>query len=418
MKMRRIISLILVLSALFTLSACNTNKGEDSLNAGGSGIEGGSGETNPERILFSKEVNIKKGVSADIDFVGYENNVRSLCIFLNGVETGRIDVTEVSESVYKSREGALSSDKEFMYKGVDANFDGFNDFMIESRNDAERGVSYFLFLWDDEAETFVFSACLDSPLFDEANSRIYTTSFDKNLENVGVYSVAGGKITLENSFTVGEAVEFTKDISDYEQYMNPEDRDGYLILVNKTNLIDSTYEPDDLRDLADTRSDRSARQMRYTAAMALEAMYIEMRAAGYTDVSVTSAYRPYSEQNYLYNLYTEQEMAAHGYSLDEAHKVVDTYSAAPGTSEHQTGLCCDMHNLPAADQAFAREEVYNWLTENAWKFGFILRFPEDKEDITTYEFEPWHYRFVGRYHAQKIHNFGLCLEEYLELIEE
>lgn len=73
-----------------------------------------------------------------------------------------------------------------------------------------------------------------------------------------------------------------------------------------------------------------------------------------------------------------------------------------------------MHNLPGADVSFANQEVYKWLRENAWKFGFILRFPEDKTEITGYSFEPWHYRFVGRYHAQKIHKGGLCLEEYLQ----
>ena len=73
-----------------------------------------------------------------------------------------------------------------------------------------------------------------------------------------------------------------------------------------------------------------------------------------------------------------------------------------------------MHNLPGADVSFANQEVYKWLRENAWKFGFILRFPEDKTEITGYSFEPWHYRFVGRYHAQKIHEGGLCLEEYLQ----
>ena len=57
--------------------------------------------------------------------------------------------------------------------------------------------------------------------------------------------------------------------------------------------------------------------------------------------------------------------------------------------------------------------VVTWLKDNAWKFGFILRFPADKTDITTIQFEPWHYRYVGRYHAQKIHASGLCLEEYV-----
>jgi D-alanyl-D-alanine carboxypeptidase len=202
--------------------------------------------------------------------------------------------------------------------------------------------------------------------------------------------------------------------------MNPADRDGYLILVNNSNTIDETYLPTDLTDLADTRKDgRNVQKMRLAAAKSLEALYIEMRAAGYKDVSVTSAYRSYSYQSSLFNTYTANEMKKNpSLTLAQAQAITATYSARPGTSEHQTGLCCDMHNLGAADVAFAKKEAYSWLKENAWKFGFILRFPEGKEDITGISFEPWHYRFVGRYHAKAIYDSGLCLEEYLNRTED
>lgn len=210
-------------------------------------------------------------------------------------------------------------------------------------------------------------------------------------------------------------VTFLTDLSAYEEYMNPADRNAYLILVNNDHTVDETHKPTDLTDLADTRKDgRNVQQMRLYAAKALEALYIEMRAAGYKDVSVTSAYRSYAYQTSLFNMYTANEMKADpSLTLAQAQAITATYSARPGTSEHQTGLCCDMHNLGAADVAFARKEAYTWLTENAWKFGFILRFPQGKEDITGISFEPWHYRYVGRYHAKAIHDAGLCLEEYL-----
>ena len=210
-------------------------------------------------------------------------------------------------------------------------------------------------------------------------------------------------------------VTFLSDLSAYEEYMNPEDRNGYLILVNNDNTIDETYLPEDLTDLVDTRKDgRNVQKMRLYAAKSLEALYIEMRAAGYKDVSVTSAYRSYTYQKSLFNTYTNNEMAKNpSLTLAQAQAITATYSARPGTSEHQTGLCCDMHNLGAADVAFARKAAYTWLKDNAWKFGFILRFPEGKEDITGISFEPWHYRYVGRYHAKAIYDSGLCLEEYL-----
>ncbi len=209
---------------------------------------------------------------------------------------------------------------------------------------------------------------------------------------------------------------FITDLSAYEEYMCPEDVDGFLILVNREHTVDGEYVPSNLVNIRASRSDRTERMVE-TAENALQALYIEMRAAGYTDVSVTSGYRTYERQEYLYNLYTEREMGA-GISREAAQKIVDTYSARAGTSEHQTGLCVDMHNLGSASQAFARQEVYGWLIENCYKFGFILRFPEGKEDITGYSFEPWHYRFVGRYHASEMHRLDMCLEEYLAHLEQ
>lgn len=210
---------------------------------------------------------------------------------------------------------------------------------------------------------------------------------------------------------------FKNDLSEYEQYMNPEDRDAYLILVNKTNTIDSESIPDLLVPIENTRKDRAKEQMVECAEKALEAMFLELYSAGYTDVSVTSGYRSYSKQVSLFNTYLQQEMSKNpSLSEAEAKEIVLTYSAFPGTSEHQTGLCCDMHNLSSADVSFANKPAYTWLIENCYNFGFILRFPEDKTEITGYSFEPWHYRFVGRYHATRMHELGMCLEEYTEYL--
>lgn len=210
-------------------------------------------------------------------------------------------------------------------------------------------------------------------------------------------------------------ITFISDLSSYEEFMDPVDRDGYLLIANKTTSLDESYMPDDLTDLADTRADgRAVQKLRNNAAKAFEAMFIEMRACGYTDVSITSGYRSYSYQASLFEEYTNKELANHpGWTREQAEEMAATYSARPGTSEHQTGLCCDMHNLSAADKAFANKPAYTWLCDNSWKFGIILRYPEDKTNITGYDFEPWHYRYVGRYHAYKIHESGLCLEEYV-----
>ncbi len=224
-------------------------------------------------------------------------------------------------------------------------------------------------------------------------------------------SVGANQLTGPASY----GITFISDLSSYEEYMDPVDRDGYLLIANKTTSLDESYIPDDLTELADTRADgRTVQKLRYNAAKAFEAMFIEMRACGYTDVSITSGYRSYTYQAELFENYTNKELANHpGWTREQAEEMAATYSARAGTSEHQTGLCCDMHNLSSADKAFANNPVYTWLCDNSWKFGIILRYPEDKTNITGYDFEPWHYRYVGRYHAYKIHESGLCLEEYI-----
>jgi len=222
---------------------------------------------------------------------------------------------------------------------------------------------------------------------------------------------------------VEQAPSFTADLSAYEEYMNPTDRDAYLTLVNATHPLASDFIPADLTDLVNTRGDgRAMQKMSLYAAKALEALFIEAKAenqltvnpkSGYP-LSVMSAYRSYAYQSSLFSHYTDNEMARNpALTREQAEAITVTYSNRPGTSEHQLGLCVDMHDLSGADVSFKNSTSYPWLSENAWKFGFILRYPEDKVSETAVSFEPWHYRYVGRYHAKKIHDAGLCLEEYI-----
>ncbi len=220
---------------------------------------------------------------------------------------------------------------------------------------------------------------------------------------------------------------FISDLSEYEMYMNPEGeaRDAYLLLVNTKNPLASDYVPDDLVDVKSTRAGKNTQKLRLYAAKSLEALMIEAKTAGmvksnppsgYYTLSVVSGYRSYSYQSSLFNTYTSREMAV-GITREEAEKIVETYSCRPGTSEHQSGLCIDILTTLTTDQAFAKEDEAKWLAENCYKFGFILRFPEDKTDITGIIYEPWHFRYVGRYHATKIHEMGMCLEEYTEYLK-
>ncbi|MDD6800816.1 MAG: M15 family metallopeptidase [Firmicutes bacterium] len=209
-------------------------------------------------------------------------------------------------------------------------------------------------------------------------------------------------------------ITFKSDLSAYEEYMNPTDDSEYLILINTENTLDSTYKPNDLTALVDTRQDgRAVQYMRKNAAMAMEAMCIEARACGCKNLSVTSAYRSYEYQKQLFDNRVNQYLATMPY--DEAYKKAATINAIPGTSEHQSGLCADIHNISTgANVSFADTAEGAWLAENSWKFGFILRYPKDKTELTGITFEPWHFRYVGRKAAYEIWSNGWCLEEYFE----
>ncbi|MBQ7715597.1 MAG: M15 family metallopeptidase [Clostridia bacterium] len=415
--MKKIIALLLLFAMALTLVSCDSDgDGADGQDAPSFSSVEPSGDSE-DSLAFEKDVAVTESKNVHLKFYTDQGTNLVRIRVSDGNDVYEIDVKAVAKDVLGLNGGALSDDAEFRFFTKDINFDGFGDFAVQAFKKNGDTVPYLCWFWDNGEAEYVFGAELESPMFDPVNSRIYCNVSENGEDYISVYSAADGKILFSESVSVSQNVSFMSDLSGYEEFMAPAERDSYLVLVNYENTLDENYVPGDLTDVTNTRLDgRATQQMRYTAAMALEALYIEMNAAGYNDVSVTSAYRPYDYQSQLFNGYIDQEMAENGYTYEEAYNIVKTYSAIPGTSEHQTGLCCDMHNLGAADQAFANQPAYEWLKDNAWKFGFILRFPENKEDITQITFEPWHYRFVGRYHAARIHAMGLCLEEYLALI--
>jgi len=218
----------------------------------------------------------------------------------------------------------------------------------------------------------------------------------------------------EAPYFSSDPIHFKTDLKEYEKYFNPpaDSISEYLVLINQINPLEQDYIPPDLTDLADTRNDgRAVQQMRFWPAMALEAFLTEARANGFMNVTVTSAYRSYEYQAQLFDAEVERVRPVHG---DNAAAVAATLVAYPGQSEHQSGLCTDMHNLAAAGQNFGETSDGKWLAENAHFFGFILRYPQNKTDVTGIQYEPWHFRYVGRYHATKMYDLGLCFEEYYE----
>ena len=223
------------------------------------------------------------------------------------------------------------------------------------------------------------------------------------------------KVADTTPFINEEPIKFRADLSAYEQYMNPEDRDAYLYLVNINNLLSEDFVPEQLRDVKYTKPDRAKQQMSLYAQMAADAMMIEARKYGFDNLWVTSAYRSYQTQVWLFD--NEVELMRQEYGDEYAEEKAKESVNPPGASEHQTGLTADIHTLSTASLKFAGTPAAKWLAENAQYFGFILRYPEDKTEITGIMYEPWHFRYVGRFHAMQITRMGMCLEEYMEYLE-
>lgn len=172
------------------------------------------------------------------------------------------------------------------------------------------------------------------------------------------------------------------------------------ILVNKYNYLTEDYVPANLQTVDKKYSSKTLQLVDY-AKEAFEELSEAASKENYT-VLAMSSYRSYQYQYNLYNRYVSTDGV----------EAADTYSARPGYSEHQTGLAVDVYNGKEDFTNFEKTKEYNWMQDNAYKFGFILRFPKDKVLETGYQYESWHYRYVGKKIAKYIHDNNLCFEEY------
>lgn len=216
----------------------------------------------------------------------------------------------------------------------------------------------------------------------------YTTVFSENGSDAGT-----GKINLEAS----EPAEDSQN-DDFQ------DNDWMLILVNKDHPLPDNYTIDTVTLSNGQIVD--ARMYPY-----LQEMFDDMRAEGIYP-EVVSGWRTYEKQQQLMDEKI-QEYIAEGYSDEEAKEKAEEWVAIPGTSEHQLGLAIDINADGVNSYGY---EVYDWLFENAWKYGFVKRYPEDKTEITGIINEPWHYRYVGYDAAKEMTEHNLCLEEYVKTL--
>ena len=187
----------------------------------------------------------------------------------------------------------------------------------------------------------------------------------------------------------------------------PVSEEWNLIVVNRWNELPEDYEV----ELTELSNGQMVDSRIYPY---LQEMFDAARTEDVYPV-VREGYRTAEEQQEILDDKI-QSYINQGYSQSRAEKTAKEWVALPGTSEHQLGIAADIN---ADKSKCSNEEVYAWLAENAYKYGFVLRYPPGKQEITGTSYEPWHYRYVGEEAAKEIYERGICLEEYFkQMIEE
>jgi len=223
---------------------------------------------------------------------------------------------------------------------------------------------------------------LDYFIFDNLNRYLaYQKQTKQDLEKIVTYVNIG----LDKDF-------YDKEITSLIEIPNET-----TVLVNKYHQLSKDYEP----KLETITKGCGIGRLQSVAKEAFEKLCIDAKTIGYT-ISSISAYRSYDYQQKLYENYVSQDGILK----------TDTYSARPGHSEHQTGLALDIAGKDGSYLYFEQSKEFPWVKENAHLYGFIIRYPKEKENITGYQYEPWHIRYVGKEIATYIYENDITYDEY------
>ena len=219
------------------------------------------------------------------------------------------------------------------------------------------------------------------------------------MDNLDLYLKYGEVIS-----DIRELVEYVNTsayLKGYEDYKDADTEAGNLIIGNKLSYL-GDYVPEDLVSVDDDYIMQDGVMLKSEAYEHLKEMFETAREEGYY-FYISTAYRSYDFQKALYD----------SYLLKDSVEVVDSYSSRPGFSDHQTGLALDIGMPGYKFDAFTDTAECKWLHNNAYKYGFILRYPEGKENITKYTYESWHFRYVGVEVSTYIYETNITLEEYV-----
>lgn len=191
-----------------------------------------------------------------------------------------------------------------------------------------------------------------------------------------------------------------------EQQPEKEITDWRLTLANYENLLPENF-------TVKVENIDKTRQFDARAIGELNDMMNQMKKDGITNIWVQSAYRSVARQKELYDASVKKYLQE-GKTQEEAETLTNEYINKPGSSDHNLGLAVDFNKV---DNGFEKLDGFKWLQKNAENYGFILRYPKDKEDITKISYESWHWRYVGVEHAKKMNELNMCLEEYIQYLK-
>ena len=205
---------------------------------------------------------------------------------------------------------------------------------------------------------------------------------------------------------MADAAPGQKDSRTKQAHQAKKEQEWNLLLVNPWNWVPENYEP----ELTYLRNGQAVDSRCY---LELQQMIDDCRAAGFEPL-ICASYRTMEKQEALFED-KEANLIREGYPENEVEVEAAKVVAYPGTSEHQLGLALDIVDVSYQQLDTEQENtpVQQWLMKNSWKYGFVLRYPADKSDITGIIYEPWHYRYVGKEAAAEMYENKLCLEEYL-----
>lgn len=214
------------------------------------------------------------------------------------------------------------------------------------------------------------------------------------------------------AFVFGEYLSSEKPVIEEEEIAIPENYyfdspDDYFFLVDKDHFLPEDY-------AIETDFVQGSYELEIVAAYHCKQMIAAAEKEG-IKLKVLSAYRTVEYQKKLFERNVNARMEEDGMSYEEAYADVSVNIAPPGGSEHNAGLAVDIIDENHWDtyEEFENTPEFRWLSEHCTEYGFILRYPKGKEDVTGYIYEPWHYRYVGTQYAKNIADSGLCLEEYI-----